>query len=177
MLRWTGSAPDVDVLPSGRIRAAVDGLVIDQPTAAEWFVEVEPEGVHLGTKWLARARIVLRHAQELHVESAQETTQRPVATGPAVVTIATRDLEVTDLLEGREVSHRGDDTEHDLRIHVQVLPGSGGSAEESRADVQGREATPRSTYTWVLSEEGPGVACCVTVVAGVGPDEVLRRLG
>lgn len=34
----------------------------------------------------------------------------------------------------------------------------------------------RSTYEWVL-EDGVGVACCVTVVAGVEPDEVLRRFG
>lgn len=34
----------------------------------------------------------------------------------------------------------------------------------------------RSTYKWVL-DDGVGVACCITVVAGIGPDEVLRRFG
>lgn len=34
----------------------------------------------------------------------------------------------------------------------------------------------RSTYTWV-HEDGVGVASCVTVVAGIGPDEALRRFG
>ena len=34
----------------------------------------------------------------------------------------------------------------------------------------------RSTYTWV-HKDGVGVASCVTVVAGIGPDEALRRFG
>lgn len=141
LLRWASSAPDVQVLLPGRVSVAVEGLWIDQPTKAEWFVEVEPDSVYLGTKWLAQARIVLRHAQGLHLDSGGESKQIEVAIGPAVVTIATRDLEVTDLLEGREVSHRGDTSEHDVRIHVQALPGQGVSAEEPRADEQGPGTT------------------------------------
>lgn len=141
LLRCASSAPDVEVLLLGRVSAAVEGLWIDQPTPGEWFVEVESDSVYLGTKWLAQARILLRHAQRLHLDSGRESKQVEVAIGPAVVTIATRDLEVTDLLEGREVSHRGDTSEHDVRIHVQVLPDQGGPAEDPRADERG----PRTT--------------------------------
>ncbi|WP_157537088.1 DUF6461 domain-containing protein [Nocardioides sp. Root190] len=34
----------------------------------------------------------------------------------------------------------------------------------------------RSTYGWVL-EDAVGVACCITVVAGIDSDEALRRFG
>jgi len=141
LLRWASSTPDVEVLLPGRVSAAVEGLWIDQPTSGEWFLEVESDSVYLGTKWLVQARIFLRHAQSLHLDSGQKSKDIEVAIGPAVVTIATRDLEVTDLLEGREVSHRGNTSEHDVRIHVQVPPDRGGSEEKPRVDEHGSVTT------------------------------------
>lgn len=118
LLTWDDPRPEVEILSPERVTLTSTGLAVDQPTRAEWVFEVEDQPIWLGNKWQARARIELRADQRLSLAADGNPDRLEIAVGPALVTVATRDLDVTDLVGGEWVSHRGDRTEHDVRIHV-----------------------------------------------------------